>query len=160
MKKIQQAFILTFVLFASTFSYTSTVMLEEDVDDFTDEVSYMLMIADDTGEGIFGAICNNSAFAFLIMPDGMWSAESYLNVQFRFDRDEPYTERMVVSDYNGVMTNDVSTAMNIFRNARDADSFVVKVGPEDTQRFSALSSKDRTKVDRFFKLTSSIYACS
>ena len=40
----------------------SNLVPDEDIDDFTDEVSYTLSFVDDSESGIFGFQCNNSQY--------------------------------------------------------------------------------------------------
>ncbi len=149
MKKIYQVVFSIIVFLMSTSSHATTVVLEESVDHFSDEVSYTLMISDDTEKGGFAARCNTSNFTFFILPDGMWEIDDNLKVQFRFDKGEPFSENMAVHDYKFVANTDVSLATKIFKNAMEAKTFIIKVGTEDTQRFSALSQSDKSKVDKF-----------
>ena len=160
MNKIYQTIIFFITLLASTSSHAATILLSEDVDDFTDEVEYTLMITDDTGAGAFGAMCTSESYIFLIMPDGMWESDDYANTQFRFDKNEPFTERLMVNSYKSVVSFDKLLMSKVFKNVFEAESFIIKVGTEDTQRFTGLQKGDLAQLNRFLEISSEVDACS
>ena len=160
MNKIYQTIIFFITLLASTSSHAATILLSEDVDDFTDEVAYTLMIRDDLGTGAFGAQCTSENYIFLIMPDGMWESDDYANTQFRFDKNEPFTERLMVNSYKSVVSFDKPLMSKVFKNVFEAESFIIKVGTEDTQRFTGLQKGDLAQLNRFLEISSEVDACS
>ena len=66
----------------------AVVELAERVDEFSDEVEYVLMFFDDSESSAIGVSCNNDHYIFLIMPNGMWETKDYVDVDFRFDKNE------------------------------------------------------------------------
>jgi len=160
MDKIYQTIIFAITLFASTFSHAATILLSEDVDEFTDQVAYTLMISDDTGAGAFGAQCTSESYIFLIMPKGMWESDDYVYAQFRFDKNEPFSERLLVNNYKSAVSADKLLMSKVFKNVFEAESFIIKVGTEDTQRFTGLKKSDFEQLNRFLELSSRVDACS
>ena len=50
------------------------------------------------------------------MPDGMWESDDYANTQFRFDKNEPFTERLMVNSYKSVVSFDKLLMSKVFKN--------------------------------------------
>tara|TARA_Y100000992_G_scaffold69475_1_gene43464 strand:- start:225 stop:710 length:486 start_codon:yes stop_codon:yes gene_type:complete len=160
MSKFYQVIFVVILLSLSSFNYAALVSLEENVDDFTDEVSYTLSFVDDSENGIFGINCSNSQQILIIMPQAMWETDNTKDVQFRFDKNEPFTERLGVTQYKGVFSRNKSFINKILRNIKQSEDFLIKVGTEDTQRHTGITSMDKKKVDRFIELSSAVPTCS
>ena len=138
----------------SSYNFAALVTLDEDIDDFTDEVSYTLSFVDDSESGIFGFQCNNSQYLLVIMPKGMWETDKP-NVQFRFDKNEPFA-RMSVTQYKGVLSRNKAFMNKLFGNIKQSEDFILKVGTEDVQRYTGITEADKRKVDRFIELSSTV----
>ena len=160
MKKIYQVMLVFALLSFSSYNFAALVTLDEDIDDFTDEVSYTLSFVDDSESGIFGFQCNNSQYLLVIMPKGMWETDNTKNVQFRFDKNEPFTQRMSVTQYKGVLSRNKAFMNKLFGNIKQSEDFILKVGTEDVQRYTGITEADKRKVDRFRELSSTVDICS
>ena len=160
MRKSSKPLIFFCTLFLTFYAQTATISLQESVDEFTDEVSYTLSFVEDSESSALGVQCNNDQYVFLIMPDGMFESDSYVDVQFRFDKNEPFSKSMSVTSYKSAITRNKSIISELLAKITLSDSFIVKVGSENVQRFSGITTSDVKKIDRFIELSSKVSTCT
>ena len=92
MRKLSKPLMFFCALFLAFYAQSARILLQESVDDFTDEVSNTLIFLDDSESSSLAVRCSNNQHVFLIIPDGMFESDSYVDVKFRFDKNEPYWE--------------------------------------------------------------------
>tara|TARA_B100000989_G_C19513090_1_gene460173 strand:+ start:953 stop:1435 length:483 start_codon:yes stop_codon:yes gene_type:complete len=160
MKKSSKPLIFLCALFLTFYAQTALVSLSESADEFTDEVSYTLSFIDDSESSALGFQCNNTRYAFVILPDGMFESDSYVDVQFRFDKNEPFSKSMSITNYKSAGTRNKSTISELLSKIKSSDSFIVKVGSENVQRFSGITTSGVKEIDRFIELSSKVSTCT
>ena len=160
MRKSSKPLMFFCALFLAFYAQTAKILLQESVDDFTDEVSNTLIFLEDSESSSLGVQCNNNQYVFLIMPDGMFESDSYVDVKFRFDKNEPFSKSMSISNYKSAITRNKSTISELLSKIKSSDSFIVKVGSENVQRFSGITTSDIKKIDRFIELSSKVSTCT
>ena len=160
MRKSFKPLIFFCTLFLTFYAQTAVISLQESVDEFTDEVTYTLSFVDDSESSALGVRCNNNQYVFLIMPNGMFEPDGYVDVQFRFDKNEPFSKSMSISSYKSAITRNKSTISELLSKIKSSNSFIVKVGLENVQRFSGITSSDVKKIDRFIELSSKVSNCT
>ena len=69
-------------------------------------------------------------------------------------------QRLIVNSYKSVVSFDKPLMSKVFKNVFEAESFIIKVGTEDTQRFTGLQKRDLAQLNRFLEISSKIDACS
>ena len=66
----------------------------------------------------------------------------------------------MVNSYKSVVSFDKLLMSKVFKNVFEAESFIIKVGTEDTQRFTGLQKGDLAQLNRFLEISSEVDACS
>ncbi len=160
MRKLSKPLMFFCALFLAFYAQSAKILLQESVDDFTDEVSNTLIFLDDSESSSLAVRCNNNQYVFLIIPDGMFESDSYVDVKFRFDKNEPFSKSMSISSYKSAITRNKSTISELLSKIKSSDSFIVKVGSENVQRFSGITTSDIKKIDRFIELSSKVSNCT
>ena len=160
MRKSSKPLIFFCTLFLTFYAQTAKISLLKSVDDFTDEVSYGLRFVEDSGSSYLGVYCEQKQYLFFIMPDGMFDKSNFVDVKFRFDKNESFTKTMAIADYRSANTRNKSIISELLSKIKSSNSFIVKVGLENVQRFSGITSSDVKKIDRFIELSSKVSTCT
>ena len=147
-------------LFLTFYAQTAKIALLKSVDEFTDEVSYGLKFVEDSGSSTLGVYCEKKQYLFLIMPDGMFDNSNFVDVKFRFDKNESFTKTMAIASYKSAITRNKSIISELLSKLKSSDSFIVKVGSEKLQRFSGITTSDKKKIDSFIELSSKVSTCT
>ena len=164
MKKFPQIIYVVVLLSFAPLIHAASVILEEEVDEFNDYVSYYLIFTEDTKPSSLLFQCKPwsifTPHSFSIMPEAMWTNDYSLNVTFRFDKDDQFWKRMTVGQNQIVYSDDKSFINRILIGLKQSENFVLKVQNQETQRFSGLTDADKKKIDRFLEISSNHRACS
>lgn len=149
-------------LLISQIALGGSIILQEDIDDFDDDVSITLAFLEDSHSSFLQRMvmvqCDSKYIALAIENGLFFTLSDYLNVKTRFDKKETFEESFFYNE--GIVgTFDKKYIKKFLNQALSSDDMVLRVEDNDhTMRFSDFSS-DQAKVKEFLDKINSYEGC-
>ena len=150
-------------LLISQIAFGGSIVYEEQIDDFTDEPSYLLIfLADSHTEQlprILVISCGVGDIALLIQNGFHFSYSNRSNVLVRFDKKEAYLNGLNLDSNGLISTTNEEYIKKFLDEAVSSNDLVIGTeGNAHTMRFSNFSG-DRQKITQFLETIKTLESC-
>jgi uncharacterized protein YxeA len=114
--------------------------LQEIKDEFTDQrIATMLTIMNDAMLGAVAFRCDDMMFALTLAQPGFYKTGETVEVKFRFDSKNMFSEELILLKSQHVISMDKVFIMKILEEFKNSEKAIIKIATEATFEFSQYS---------------------